>query len=65
MPYIVHRAIPLKLARQTKTIQIRYVWARSLFLKTEKISCTCLKKYIFGYMWTRLNLALVVVVVFK
>ena len=62
MPYIVHRAIPLKLARQTKTIQIRYVWARSLFLETEKISC--LKK-IFGYMWTRLNLALVVVVVFK
>ena len=36
---VVYRAIQRKLARQTKTIYIRYVWARSLFLKTEKISC--------------------------
>ena len=39
VPYIVYRAIQRKLARQAKTIQIRYVGARSLFLKTEKISC--------------------------
>ena len=45
VPYIVYRAIQRKLARQTKTIQIRYLGARSLFLKTEKISC--LKKNVW------------------